>query len=476
MFDSKPTTGYRFPKIHDLFLAFVPLKTQVPDLIEYIESCVKQSQDELLNSEDFVYKAPGEGRVSPGLAVKEGRAFLRSWVAPVRETSIRDRPFTEGRVESLSTALDYFHQTNREWRRQIKIVRTAIDEAAVELDQGTNDLLRLPSVEIRLAVDELSRAVPYDGEGIFDSPDWPLFDAAWIKNIKDLWPPVGKWMQRTRSIGHMSKPTNLATFNAAESETDPLNNRDASAEPNRESKPLSGSSAVQHLDPVEPDPKFNSPEAHSAPTGDEVKAPNPLLRSLSHSGQFWTVQFDGRMIHMKDSLGMRLLSVLLLSPNKPFSSELLYRQATNSGPDSKVSDAAISAEGYVTGDGPHIGGNDDRLDERSIRELTAERDQLLMEAGRSGTPPDKATEFRERADAIEQQLKADLNPSGKPRKLGSDAQKTRTNSIQQALKTLRTQLREHHQEDLANYLKDRVSTGKVVSFRPRAGEQDWATV
>lgn len=206
MFDSKPTTGYRFPRIHDLFLAFVPLKTQAPLLVECIESCITNLDDELLERGGFIYRAPEEDRVSPGLAIKQERAYLRAWHDPATTSEIYDRERTERRVSMAATALDYFHQANREWRELIDAVRDAIDEAATELDQGTQDLLARPSVQIRLALDDLSRAVPYDGLSNFDDPNFPDFDAVWIESLKELWTPVGRWMQRTRSIGHMYAP------------------------------------------------------------------------------------------------------------------------------------------------------------------------------------------------------------------------------------------------------------------------------
>lgn len=474
MSEAPDTANYRFPRIHGLFLALIPLKTQVPNLVDSIKDCISALKDDTDGLDGFVYSAPGPERVSPGLAVKQGRAYLERWEDPSHTEGAYLKQHHANRVRSISTALDYFHQTNREWRRYVLAVRTAIDDAAEELDHGSAGLLNLPSIQIRLALDDVARAVPYDAESIFENPNWPDFEQAWADDLISKWPSLGLWMQRVRSIGHMNKPSNREGSKTPSNDAPRSSNTPAdvlSAEP-----PISAFPGEPPHAAVESAPANKNPMENSGTATAGAAPPVPPLRVLSQSGQFWIVQFDGRKIHMKDSLGMRLLAVLLPSPNKQFSAGLLYRQATSSGPDSRVPDNAIDTGGFTIGDGPNVGSDDDRLDDRSKDELTAERDRLLLEAGRSGVQPDKAAEFRELADVIDKQLKADIDPLGRPRKLGGEAQKSRVNSVQQALKKLRTQLREEKEVAFADYLQDRLSTGKVVSFRPTSGELDWALV
>lgn len=476
MFDIKPTTAYRFPKIHDLFLAFVPLKTQVPYLVEYIESCLKQSNDSLLNHEDFVYKAPPEGGRSSGLAVKEGRAFLRTWTGPNGESGIRDRVYTESRVSSLANRLDYFHKANREWRRQIEAVRKAIDEAASELDQRTTDLLKLPSIQVRLAVDDLSRAVPYDGLSVWDHPDYPPFEASWVTNIKELWPPVGKWMQRTRSIGHMEAPISGVVTELSHNKDDTrtaaqMRDDCEDARVRAESESTRSKSHVVSGHPAgDAEASSNEPKTHALRTKSDDRA---IVRS---SGA-WMVRFDGEQFPVRESVGLNLLAVLLFSPHRHFKAAELYRHAEASSAGSPVNDAITESDGFSVRNELASESTDPVLDEEGWAQLSQREKELLDRAAlHEKSQPELSEECLREAAQINKERTASQFMGNHQRDLAARKHRSATNGARQNIQGVIEKVRNDGRIAFADHLERYIQTGAQLSYQPPPESPSWSRI
>jgi hypothetical protein len=196
------------------------------------------------------------------------------------------------------------------------------------------------------------------------------------------------------------------------------------------------------------------PDATSAPG----RAPTVVEDSSGSDGTFrlegeyWTVTYEGRVLRLRDSKGMRVLSDLLANPGRPRASLDLERLGIHGD--------EMTARALAAGDAGEI------LDEQARRAYRARVAELreAMEEAEAGGKADQAGAMREETDFINRELGRALGLGGRSRHAGSTAERARLN-VTRAVKSAMYRIAAADPE-LALHLQATVRTGTVCVYAP----------
>jgi tetratricopeptide (TPR) repeat protein len=180
---------------------------------------------------------------------------------------------------------------------------------------------------------------------------------------------------------------------------------------------------------------------------------------LAREGDVWRLDFEGRVLHVRDAKGMRHLALLLANPGIEF----------------HAVDVATMAEGGATrGTGEPEGltvraGTGDAgpaLDSRAKAEYRARVEDLRaeIEEAEAFNDPERATRAREEMDFIAHELSAAVGLGGRDRPASSAAERARVN----VTRALRREIRRIADEDarLGRELETTVRTGTFCAYEP----------
>jgi hypothetical protein len=181
-----------------------------------------------------------------------------------------------------------------------------------------------------------------------------------------------------------------------------------------------------------------------APASHGVRALVPSFR-LDREGEMWTLATDAGVFHMKDSRGLRILSVLLASPNQ----EMHVLTLGIGGDPGELGDAGEAIDGAA------MRAYRAKIDDLREEELEAERFGDAARAGRA----------REAIEVLAHELSAALGLMGKARRNASTSERARVN-IQKRLKDAIRRI-EELDPTVGQYLGWTVQTGTFCVFRPR---------
>ncbi len=172
------------------------------------------------------------------------------------------------------------------------------------------------------------------------------------------------------------------------------------------------------------------------------------LARLADRGQYWEVEFAGRVAHLKPSKGMSDIARLLSSPERELHCLELMGAAV---------------EEPTTGD---LLDRSARLQyEQRIRDLQAE-----VDAARADHDRGRADRAELEMDALVDHLTAALGLAGRGRRSGGSAERARSAVTQRIRSTIRA-VRAAHPE-FARHLEASVSTGSYCAYRPER-PVDW---
>lgn len=169
-------------------------------------------------------------------------------------------------------------------------------------------------------------------------------------------------------------------------------------------------------------------------------------------GEYWTVGYEGRVVRLRDSKGMRVLARLLANPGRPHASLDLER--LNAPGDE------ATARAVASGDAGEV------LDAEALRAYRARllelREAVDDEEARGNA--DQAGAMREEIDFIAHELSRALGLGGRSRRTGSIAERARLNVTRAA----RSAIRRIAAADagLAAHLETTVHTGMVCVYSP----------
>jgi AAA ATPase domain len=190
-----------------------------------------------------------------------------------------------------------------------------------------------------------------------------------------------------------------------------------------------------------------------------VHAPQEPLGPPDHTGEtfqlegeYWTVGYEGRVVRLRDSKGMRVLAELLTHPDRPHPSLDLERLGAPG--DEATARAVASAD---------AGELIDDVARRAYRARLTELRDTLEEADAWGKA-DEAGTLREEMDFITQELSRAVGLGGRSRRAGSTAERARLN-VTRAVRSAMQRIAAVD-DGLAAHLEATIHTGVVCVYTP----------
>jgi tetratricopeptide (TPR) repeat protein len=179
----------------------------------------------------------------------------------------------------------------------------------------------------------------------------------------------------------------------------------------------------------------------------ESLAPTDVFQ---RDGDTWQVTFDGRSAHLADAKGLHDIVMLLRSPGQDVHvSTLLGVDAPASGADPILDEQATAA----------------------YRARLSELDADIAEADRRGDQQRSERASTERA-ALLHELSSSVGLGGRPRRLGDETERARK-TVSARIRDVLARIERAHPE-LAQHLRDSISTGTVCRYTPSA-DRRWLT-
>ncbi|MBJ7594169.1 MAG: AAA family ATPase [Candidatus Dormibacteraeota bacterium] len=173
---------------------------------------------------------------------------------------------------------------------------------------------------------------------------------------------------------------------------------------------------------------------------------------LQLEGEYWTVGYEGRVLRLRDSKGMRILARLLAQPGRPHPSLDLER--IGAGGDDATARAVASG---------HAGELIDDEARRAYRARMVELHEAIEDAEAWGKA-DQAGAMREELEFITHELGRALGLGGRARVAGSTSERARLNvtrAVKSAVQRIAT-----IDPGLAAHLEGTVHTGNVCLYSP----------
>jgi hypothetical protein len=167
---------------------------------------------------------------------------------------------------------------------------------------------------------------------------------------------------------------------------------------------------------------------------------------LRPEGDFWTVTSGTRVFRLKDSRGLRILALLVASPEREF--HVLDLAAPSGGESAPTEDAG------------------DALDARAVAAYKQRISDLREELAEAEGWADqgRAGKLRDELDAVASELAHGLGLGGRARKASSNVERARVNVRKRVLDAI-TRIGEHD-TDLSHHLEVAVKTGAFCSYNP----------
>jgi tetratricopeptide (TPR) repeat protein len=184
----------------------------------------------------------------------------------------------------------------------------------------------------------------------------------------------------------------------------------------------------------------------------------PMARATCRrQGEYWSIVFDGDAFRLRDSKGLRYLSVLLDAPGREIHALELVSAVEGHAPDRKAFDAELRPE---TGNAGEI------LDERAKGEYARRLKELESELAEAETwhDPERASRLRKEIDFLASELGAAVGLGGRDRAAASNAERARVN-VTRAIKSALERVGEHS-PSLGRHLAATIRTGTFCSYEP----------
>lgn len=191
---------------------------------------------------------------------------------------------------------------------------------------------------------------------------------------------------------------------------------------------------------------------------DELRRPLPRARAaFRREGEYWSIGFDGDAFRLRDSKGLRYLSVLLAAPGREIHALELVSAVQGHAPDRTPSDAELGLE---RGDGARI------LDKRAKGEYARRLEELESELAESEEwhDPERASRVRMEIDFLSDELGAAVGLGGRDRAAATNAERARVN-VTRAIKAALVRIAEHS-PSLGRHLGATVRTGTFCMYQP----------
>lgn len=194
-------------------------------------------------------------------------------------------------------------------------------------------------------------------------------------------------------------------------------------------------------------------------------AAEPLVAGMHREGEVWRVEYGGRVIHVRDSKGMRILAVLLGSPGVEMAAvdaEARAGQLRNRAAGAEASAAADAGLTVHASADTALAGLDATAKDAYRRRLEDLREEV--EQAEAWGDVERAARAREEIELIGSELAAAVGLGGRDRPLASGAERARvrvTKSIHTAIERIG-----EHDDELGYELDSTVRTGSFCVYAP----------
>jgi hypothetical protein len=210
-----------------------------------------------------------------------------------------------------------------------------------------------------------------------------------------------------------------------------------------------------------------SPPAEPAPSVAPAPAltPAPARDRFQREGELWTVSFDGRVVHLKDSKGLRQLAHLLAQPGRELHATDLETRVN--GPAETASSGRSRGADYgelgVRSDGGDAG---EMLDAEARVAYKARLDELQEEIDEAEdfNDSERAERARGEREFLIRELARAVGLGGRDRKAASHAERARLNTTR-AIRSAMTAVAKVH-PTLGEHLTATIRTGRYCSYTP----------
>jgi AAA ATPase domain len=179
--------------------------------------------------------------------------------------------------------------------------------------------------------------------------------------------------------------------------------------------------------------------------------------TFRREGEYWSIAFDGDTFRLKDSMGLRHLSMLLATPGREIHSLELVAAVRGQAPQDGHRDAELDTG---TGDAGEI------LDVRAKTEYRYRLNELESELAEaeSWNDPERASRLREEVDFLVRELRAAIGLGGRDRRAASNAERARV-SVTKAIKAALERIAEHS-PSLGRHFHATIRTGTFCTYEP----------
>jgi len=229
--------------------------------------------------------------------------------------------------------------------------------------------------------------------------------------------------------------------------------------------------------------RSQEPETNTStllPSNSEPLAPNSVLSPRSsvlptpntqhlapnlfrHEGDYWTIAYEGMVVRLKDSNGLRYLAQLLRHPDREFHVlDLITAGAADQAPTGRDAGelAHLGLQAGGLGDAGEI--LDPQARAAYKRRLTELREEL--EEAQEFNDLERAERLQQEIDFLTQELANAVGLGGRNRKAASQAERARVN-ITRAIKAVIKKVAEQHPA-LERYFATTIKTGTFCSYTP----------
>jgi hypothetical protein len=190
-----------------------------------------------------------------------------------------------------------------------------------------------------------------------------------------------------------------------------------------------------------------------------ARAEGPAQAVLAREGDVWRLDYEGRVLRVRDAKGMRHLALLLANPGIEFHAvDVATAAEGGAAPGAQTADGLAVQAG--TGDaGPALDAQAKAEYRSRLEDLRAE-----IEEAEAFNDPERAARAREELEFIAHELSAAVGLGGRDRRLASASERARVN----VTRALRREIRRIAEEDarLGRELETTVRTGTFCAYEP----------
>jgi hypothetical protein len=186
---------------------------------------------------------------------------------------------------------------------------------------------------------------------------------------------------------------------------------------------------------------------------------------FQREGEYWTVSFDGSVVRLKDSKGLRQIALLLAQPGRELHATDL--EALVAGPSEATPAATKSRAAYDEVEArPDFGDAGELLDAEARAAYKARLDDLQEEIDEAEefNDPVRAEKARDERQFLIRELARAVGLGGRDRKAASHAERARLNATR-AIRAAMTNLAREHPA-LGQHLTATIRTGRYCSYTP----------